>query len=239
MSDAPKTLAPPGPVAGAFIEDLRPLRLLLGPMRSGKKTAAILAMLGLAFRYPGQKSWRWLIVSSSIDYIEAHVVPAVRHVIGEVGRWSERPVPNLTLPLNEPSGRAFAQLELVFFGLDRSEHRARWANWATTGICLVDARRLPESVFDDGLVTIGTYPDDGQVRGVMLVVSGMPAAGHWLLTRRELALFRQPGGRSPEGARTPARPHARPPSRNLGGGTLEQVVDRRREGGHGFGGDRC
>jgi predicted phage terminase large subunit-like protein len=190
-------LALPGPVAREFVLSPAIYRVLIGPIASGKKVTLILDIVGRAYRSPGQR-WRCLAVAATGYYAEAHVLPAITKVIGDGGRWSERPVPSVTVPLLRADGGLFAEIEIQVLGLDRTEHRARLLNLERTAVCLFDTRRLPESVFEDAAQSIGTYPPEGEVAGWLAAESRPPMAGHWLVQRQGIAVFCQPGGRTPE-----------------------------------------
>ena len=198
-----KALASPGPVASEFVRSPAVYRALIGPMWSGKKTTLVLDMIGRVFGGRRQRRWRVLLAAASLDYAESHVIPAIQHVIGEVGRWDERPQLRVVIPLIE-DGRAFAELELILLGLDQADHRRKLVNLERTAVGLVDARALSESVFDDAAESIGTYPVDSEVRGWVSIVSRPPNAGHWSVVRDEIVRFFQPGGRSPQAENLPA-----------------------------------
>jgi hypothetical protein len=187
----------PGPVSARFLASDAKVVAIEGPMLAGRKTTAWLKILARPFQSQEQQRWRWIAVAPSADYLDRHVKPQLRELIGEVGQWSTTGVPGVRVPLTA-AGRTFTEVEIVFLGLDSRDHRARLANYDTTGVLIVDARHIDESVFDDALEIIDTYPPEGTgpARGSLIVVSRMPQLGHWTLTRPEIEMHRQPGGRS-------------------------------------------
>jgi predicted phage terminase large subunit-like protein len=189
----------PGPVAAAFLASEALVRALIGPLRSGKKYVALLYILTLPLRHPGQRRWRWIVAAPTRDYLETYVIPGAESIIGDAGVWTRGANPSVMLELNDRNGIAFAAVEVVFFALDRPAERSRYANIETTGILLVDARKHIEGVFDDALASAGSYPVDGGgiERSDVLLVSRPARGDHFLSTRPEIERHRQPGGRTP------------------------------------------
>jgi predicted phage terminase large subunit-like protein len=189
----------PGPVSAKFVTSEEETVGLIGPMLGGRKTTAFLRIFALAYRFREQTIWRWLVVAPTVDYLERHVIPRWRDLIGDVGQWTSTGTRRVLVPLNGSDGQTFAQIELIFLGLDSREQRAKLGNYETTGVLIVDARHIAEDVFDEALEIVGTYPLTGHrpARGGLIAVSRPPHRSHWLVKRPEIELYRQPGGRSP------------------------------------------
>ena len=197
-----RTLGAPGSVSQAFVASNARARALVGPMLSGKTTTLFLDIVSRAIRNPRQRQWRQVLVAPDKTYLDTHVIPRIQELVAGSGHWPDGAIRSVILPLNDSKGAVFAEIELVFLGLDERAHRARFLGMETTGACLLDLRNHFENVIDDALAAIGTYPLDsgGALWKGITGVSRMPRRGHWLYARVErgdIELFRQPGGRSP------------------------------------------
>jgi hypothetical protein len=85
--------------------------------------------------------------------------------------------------------------------MDEGVDRRRLPNIEASAVWLDDARNLAKGVLDDARLIAGRYPgglEGGSLwRGVMCT-SRMPLPGHWLVSRDDIRLYRQPSGRSPQ-----------------------------------------
>ncbi|MEM8615370.1 MAG: hypothetical protein AAGF20_00395 [Pseudomonadota bacterium] len=168
---------PPGPVAGAFINDLRTTTMLVGPLGSGKTIASMFKSLILAQRQPrsiidGVRKCKVYHIGK--DYkaiwdkvIEAHgqVWPRIQGMTTFRGGRGEDAV--YTIALNDPKTIAFdghpiGRIELVhqFVALAN----VKIEDWAKglkgTGYYLYEMDTLPEEVLDACLSRLWRYADD-------------------------------------------------------------------------------
>jgi hypothetical protein len=177
---------PPGPVLRAFLESDAFARAAIGPIHAGRKTACAVDILRRAQRLlNGQRQWRWAVVRATLDELEAHTIPAWhKRVAPATGSWDPKGAPaRHHVPFYDKDDRVTAELELIFFGLDRPEHRRKLATLDVTGLWLDAAKDLPQSVFDDAVAQAGTYPSalaGGAAWRGIVVSSRMPMATHWI-----------------------------------------------------------
>lgn len=189
---------PPGATLRAFRASPAANRALIGPILGGRKTCVAHDIVIRAGRNR-QPRWRWLAVSPTIDQLYAHLLPSWQHWV-RAGHLDDKSlVHHIELGLGD---RAVRELEIVFLGLDRPEHRRRLGHAEASGVWLDEARDLPETALDDALRAAGAWPlalPDGSLPwGGVVCTSRMPRSDHWLMHRPELTLFRQPGGRNAE-----------------------------------------
>jgi predicted phage terminase large subunit-like protein len=190
--------SPPGAQLAAFLKSDHRLRGIVGPVYAGRKSAAVYDIVQRAVRWRQQRAWRWVVVRQRRDEIEAQTVPAVTQWIRE-GRYDDKK--HRWAYVYDLGDQIERLLEIEFLALEEPADRRRLGGLECSAVWLDDARNLPEGVLDDARLICGRYParlaGGCQWRGVV-ATSRMPLPGHWLVTRADLELYRQPSGRSPQ-----------------------------------------
>lgn len=186
--------AAPGETLRAFRASGAMVRGLVGPMLGGRKTCAVHELLRLA-ALDRPARWRWVVVNPDSDALRDHTIRTWhRWVSPRVGHWDERGLRHqIALEIN---GRP-RDLDVTFLALDVRDHRRRLMNFETGGVWLDGARNIDEDIFDKALDLAGQWPSDEEANPKIILTSRMPLASHWSVRRREIVLFRQPGGRTP------------------------------------------
>jgi predicted phage terminase large subunit-like protein len=190
-----------GAQLAAFLKSDHRLRALIGPVYGGRKSAAVYDTLRRAVdrRFRGQRVWRWVVVRQRRDELEAETIPTVQHWLAGEGEYDDK-ARRLFFAFELEDGLERV-IEYQFLAMDEAADRRRLPSIEASAAWLDDARNLSEGVLDDARLIAGRYPGglEGGTRwrGVMCT-SRMPLPGHWLITRDDLELFRQPSGRSPE-----------------------------------------
>jgi predicted phage terminase large subunit-like protein len=190
--------SPPGAQLAAFLKSDHRLRGLVGPVYGGRKSAAVYDIVTRAVRHRRQRGWRWVVVRQSRDELEAQTVRTVLHWMRD-GKYDEKK--HRWAYLYDLGDDVDRVLEIEFLAMEEAADRRRFANLEASAVWLDDARNLSEGILEDARLIAGRYPgglEGGtQWRGV-IATSRMPLPGHWLVTRDDIELFRQPSGRSPE-----------------------------------------
>jgi predicted phage terminase large subunit-like protein len=188
--------SPPGAQLAAFLKSNHPRRGVVGPVYGGRKSAAVFDIVTRAVRHKRQRAWRWVVVRQSRDELEAQTVRTVLHWMRD-GKYDERK--HRWAYLYDLGDDVERVLEIEFLAIEEAADRRRFANLEASAVWLDDARNLSESILEDARLIAGRYPgglEGGtQWRGV-IATSRMPLPGHWLVTRDDIELYRQPSGRS-------------------------------------------
>jgi hypothetical protein len=187
---------PPGETLRMFRQSTAVARALFGAMGAGRKVCALHDIIINAF-IGQQARHRWIVAAAGAEQVQ-QVIDRVNEWLpaGAVGDWDEK-VWRRQLKLGD--GAQERIFDFQFLSLDRPEHRRRFGAAEVTGIWLAAARDLDEAVFQTALERAGSWPSgfEGGGRKRVIATSRMPREDHWLVTRPDLARFRQPGGRSP------------------------------------------
>jgi predicted phage terminase large subunit-like protein len=191
----------PGPQLAGFLKSDHRLRALIGPVYGGRKSAAAFDIVRRAIdpRYRPQRVWRWVVVRQRRDELEAETVACVQHWLAGEGEYDAKARQLLfAFELDDGLERL---IEYQFLAMDEAVDRRRLPSLECSAVWLDDARNFAEGVLDDARLICGRYPgglDGGcQWRGI-IATSRMPLPGHWLITRDDIELYRQPSGRSPQ-----------------------------------------
>jgi predicted phage terminase large subunit-like protein len=190
--------SPPGAQLAAFLKSDHRLRGLIGPVYGGRKSAVVYDIVQRAVHFRRQRAWRWVVVRQSRDELEAQTVRTLLHWVRD-GKYDEKK--RRWGYLYDLGDNVDRLLEIDFLAIEEASDRRRLPNLEASAVWLDDARNLPEGVLDDARLIAGRYPgglEGGcQWRGI-IATSRMPLPGHWLVTRNDIELYRQPSGRSPE-----------------------------------------
>lgn len=189
------TYDPPGETLRAFRASDALARALIGPLGGGREECAAHDILLRAVEMP-QRRWRWLAVRGDMGALEEQTIAQWHKIVPELlGEWDPK-------TLRHRVGFSIKgkpkDIEIVFFALDRPEHRRRLATIEATGLWLDGARDIDEGVFERALEIAGSWPADEPPAPAIICTSLMPTADHWLARRSDIVRFRQPGGRSPQ-----------------------------------------
>ena len=190
--------SPPGAQLAAFLGSDHRLRAVIGPVYAGRKSAAVYDILHRVVRYRQQRAWRWVVVRQDRDELEAQTVRAVQHWVRDGVYDAKKRHYSYLADLGDGVLRL---LEIQFLAMDEGADRRRLANIEASAVWLDDARNLAEGVLDDCRLIAGRYPgglEGGCLWRGVICTSRMPLPGHWLVSRDDVELYRQPSGRSPQ-----------------------------------------
>jgi hypothetical protein len=196
--DAPPTL-------GRFLGSDAPVRLVIGPVGSGKSSACAMELLRRALEQrpgpDGKRRTRFAVIRNSYRELADTTVKTVQQWLpDDLGVW--RMVDNaFDLSFND------IECEILFRALDRPADAKKLLSLELTGAYINEAKEIPRAVFDLLQTRIGRYPavkDGGCTWSGVWMDSNPPDTDDYLYKIFEeqrpegFELYRQPGGRSPE-----------------------------------------
>jgi hypothetical protein len=205
-----KRWVPPGPVAARFMQSLAPVHGIMGPVRSGKTTAALYKVARLAnLQNPdgrGVRRTRALCLRYTYRELHRTLLRSWKEIIppsyGEFDGGGERPVEHrVRYPL--PDG-TFVELDVWFHAVGEGDVEEFCRGLEVTFAFLEEADLFDGDLIEHLSPRCGQFPRPGEVlsywSGVMMCFNA-PIWGNWLQRRMEEPrvgdeFFIQPGGRT-------------------------------------------
>ena len=195
---------PAGPIAQAFLEDRASfVKGLMGPVGSGKTTAAIVDVLMTASAQPkhnGRSRSRFAIIRNTYPELRTTTMKSWHDwVPKEVGRWQDEGPPTHFVTLEDGS-----EMEVMFLALDRPEDVRKVLSLELTAAYVNEAREIPKSILDALTGRVGRFPpvrEGGCVYPHVVMDTNPPDSDHWWYRMAEeepaegFKFYRQPGGR--------------------------------------------
>jgi len=187
------------PTVSAFMQSEAFIRLIAGPVGSGKTTGMIFEIVrrsaGQAPALDGYRYTRWAIVRQTLQQIKQTILKDILSWLRGIVVWR---VSESTLYLQVGDIRA----ELILLPLENLEDQRRLLSSNLTGIWISECIEIDAGLIDPLVARCGRYPDPKLVpctwKG-MIMDTNMPEegsawhelmenpAGHW-------RIFKQPGG---------------------------------------------
>lgn len=203
---------PAGPVLKAFHESQAFVRLIKGPIGSGKSTACVIELLRIARmqqRGPdGKRHSRFAIIRNSYPELRTTTIKTFHDWCPpQYAKYTETPPITHRLVTDE------LDVEFIFLALDRPEDVKKLLSLELTAAWINEAREVPKAVLDTLTGRVGRYPakrDGGCTRSCILCDTNPPNDRHWwcrMATGGEgfedgvpegWEFFDQPSGLSPE-----------------------------------------
>ncbi len=201
-----KHYAPAGAVIEAFHASNDFVRMIRGPVGSGKTTACVVELIRRAFAQEpgpdGKRRTRWAAIRNTYGELRTTTIKSWNMWMPEtVGSFSWNPPPTHRIQVGD------VDLEIMFLALDRAEDVRRLYSLELTGAFLNEARELPKAVLDTLTGRVGRFPpmQDGGPAWSGIICDGMPPdTDHWWYKLAEetrpagYAFFSQPGGFEPD-----------------------------------------
>jgi len=192
-------------VAAKFLEDLTSdVRVLVGPVGSGKSSAAAYALAQLAFNTPisnGLSRSRSIILRNTYRELEDSCIRTFFEWVPQgLGSWSSG---NMTFTINIPG---YCHHQFMFRAIDSAGDIGKLLSTEYSYAWLSEARELPEELIFM-LPARLRYPsrsDCPGFQGRIIIESNPSDKTHWMYTiAQELrpqgwSLYMQPSGMSPE-----------------------------------------
>jgi len=235
---------PAGPIAAKFINSDARNCGIMGPMRSGKTTAALYKRLRRALSLPrcknGNRYYSFLVVRDSYGALYDTTIRSWHRMFpASVGKWNGtdgRPA-NHELSFDTPDGsRLFLRARFVSIQKDSIENLTRGAEF--TDVMLEEADLLPEDLVKFCNGRVAQYPTREMLgpgvkaSGQVDVVTNPPDTENWFYKRfveDQLPLhefFQQPSGLSPEAENIENIPEGRAYYENLAATEAAWYVQR-------------
>jgi hypothetical protein len=192
------------PTCKRFALSDAPVRLIMGPLGSAKSSTCVRELARRAMRQKrnaeGLRRTRWAVIRNSYRELEDTTRKTFEDWIPlRLGRWREA---DFAFDLRFDD----VQAEVLFRALDRPDDVRKLLSLELTGAYINEAREMPKGVFDMLGLRVGRYPamrDGGPTWSGIWMDTNPPDTDHWIYKLFEedkpagFALFRQPGGRSP------------------------------------------
>jgi hypothetical protein len=197
------------PTIGRFLGCEDPVRLVVGPVGSGKSSGCCIEILRRATETPpgpdGIRRSRWAVVRNTYPELRDTTIKTFKEWVPEplFGSWWQS---EHTFELNfETEDGAKVQGEVMFRALDRPADVKKLLSLELTGCYFNETKEIPRSVFDMMQTRVGRYPRKEDVSrywsGVFGDTNPMDT-DHYLYRLFEeekpdgYRIFKQPGGRS-------------------------------------------
>jgi hypothetical protein len=203
---------PSGPVVKAWMEDDSFVRVLIGPVGSGKTAGACVEILRRSMaQEPGPdgiRRTRWAIIRNTFAMLKSTTLKSWE-------QWCPRTFGKLTIggsPIVHRIQAPGLDIEVMFLPLDTEEDVSKLLSLEITGAWIDECREIPKGVLDVLTTRVGRYPSRLQGgctwRGILLT-SNPSDTEHWLhkvfsptdpgvKIPKNWVMMRQPSGRSPE-----------------------------------------
>lgn len=191
------------PTLSAFLDSNAFVRVVEGPIGSGKSSACVLEILRRASEQrpgpDGLRHSRFLVVRNTYRELEDTTRKTFEQwVPARLGTWHEKAF-LFRLHFND------VRSEVLFRALDRPGDVAKLLSLELTGAYFNEAREIPKAAFDVAQGRVGRFPSqrDGGPTWFGLWADSNPwHTGHWLHKLRaqnleDFRFFQQPGGRNP------------------------------------------
>lgn len=195
----------PGPTMARFHQALEFVRLVVGPVGSGKSTACcweIVLKANAQTPFNGVRRSRWAVIRNTYPELESTTIKT----------WSQQfPEPLFKLLWGAPitctakyplTDGTTVELEVLFMSIDRPQDVKKLLSLELTGIYLNEFREMPKAVLDMGTARVGRFPskDMGGASWCGIIGDTNPPDddSEWYTLMEEMkpegyAFFRQPG----------------------------------------------
>lgn len=190
----------PPPTVKAFIRDPAPIKLIQGPVGSGKTTGCLFALVYEGMKQApgpdGVRRTRYAVVRNTNQQLMDTTFKSFSQFFkdGEAGRWKATDKTFVLRPARD------CEIEVMFRPLDTASDVGRLLSLEVTGFYFNEARELAEEVFVAAVGRVGRYPSKAQggaTHPVVLMDTNPPEVDSWLYNLIEtpgthLTVYRQP-----------------------------------------------
>jgi hypothetical protein len=210
MTNAPSNVVeyrPAGPTLTRFHQSNAFVRLVVGPIGSGKSVATgpVEILRRAREQAPGPdgiRRTRWVVIRNTYAELMSTTIRTYNDWCPtRYGRYVQ------DAPITHQMQFGDVDLEVNFLSADREADMKKLLSFEATGIVINEAGNVPRSIFNTALGRVGRYPaqrNGGCTWSGVILDSNPVDVDHWIykLFVEEkppgFELFKQPGGRSPD-----------------------------------------
>lgn len=150
------------PTVGEFLACDSFIRLIVGPVGSGKSSGCCVEIIRRAIETPpgpdGIRRSRWAVVRNTYGELRDTTIKTFKEWVPEsaFGKWHES---DYVFEINfETEGGAKVQGEILFRALDRPDHVKKLLSLELTGCYFNETKEIPQAIFDVMQGRVGRYP---------------------------------------------------------------------------------
>lgn len=192
----------------AFMLSEALVKVIVGPLGSGKTTACIFEILRRAKQQQpnaaGVRQTRWAIIRNTMPQLRQTVLKDMQRYYGPLGEWKPS-TSTLWLRFALADGTR-VEAELLFLPLEDENDTRKLLSLQLTGAFIEELREIDSRILQPLLGRLGRFPSGGTKftwRGVIASTNPWPDGSDWhrifeLEPADGFQCFRQPSGRSPE-----------------------------------------
>ncbi len=148
------------PVVSAFQDSDAFVRVIHGPVGSGKSSGSIFEILRRAVEQKPNthniRDTRWVVVRNTYRELEDTTRKTFEQWLGGIGKWREKDFA-FDVDRKLPDGTRL-KMEVFFRALDRPEDIKKLLSLEITGAYINELRELPKAILDGMTMRVGRYP---------------------------------------------------------------------------------
>lgn len=177
------TYKPDGPTLRAFMKDDSFVRIIRGPIGSGKTAACCIEIMrramGQAPNKKGIRRSRWVVIRNTGPELKTTTIKTWLDWLPEDvwGRFQWSP------PYTHHIKRGRLDCEVIFLALDRPEDVKKLLSLELTGGYINEAREVPKAIFDGLTSRVRRYPsmrDGGPTWSGVIADTNAMSEDHWM-----------------------------------------------------------
>ncbi len=201
----------PTPTGHRFHSDDSFMRLIMGPVGSGKSTACLFEIVKRACEMPpwlnGKRSSKWAIVRSTLGELEIATIQTWLRWFTGMGTTYLRKKPVRTLVHTFNDGKGIVELQILWIALDREADASKVKSLELTGAYINELSATPLSIFTVLQDRLRRYPGASICNELgidrwsgMIADTNPPSTAHWIYdvfevkSPRNHIMFKQPPG---------------------------------------------
>jgi hypothetical protein len=148
------------PVVSRFLDSDAFVRVIHGPVGSGKSSGSVMEILRRAMEQEpnaeGVRDTRWAVVRNTYRELEDTTRKTFEQWLGGLGEWREA---DFAFDIDRPlADGTRLKAEVLFRALDRPEDVRKLLSLEITGAYVNEIRELPKAILDGLTMRVGRYP---------------------------------------------------------------------------------
>lgn len=186
---------PPGPVARSFHQSGALLRLLMGPVGSGKSSSTCVELFRIAtMQHPGidgVRRSRFAIIRNTYPELKSTTLETWLSWFPEELGTLKMDAPISYSARIEPEGESPIEFEVWFLAMDKPKDIKKLLSLEVTAIWINEAREVPKAVMDLATSRVGRFPhkrdkppkvpaNQWPMRSCVILDTNPPDDDHWI-----------------------------------------------------------